>query len=393
MRFSKLTFILSTALTLSSVSGWYIPTTISSKNAVTSRTFRPSISNFERPLRQHDDVKLFVSPASSEQASSGSSSSTDDDDDDGSPFTQEEIQFLQNSFPESMLEDSKLLQEELSKTLPKMHPNLVIKLKTAQNDTNSMIQTISIALNAIMDQQLQMAKDTLKTLLEAGEIRKLDALIGKAAREGKLDAAFFTVLNMNLQDAQNSDDEEPANNQQFEVNPEATAESSDGEQQQPPSANRAQILQHVYTRCQEEVEKTVPPGIALLNKLLRTEQDAIRANQLQHYLCPQPNTITSPDGKVIELNNGEPRVLVPPTQLVDAIAQAIKQIRTVEKAGGTDRVAAAGMVESVRQVAKEARLIIGQEYGVDSETLKEFENGLQPVFRPESPDSPYIKGV
>jgi len=156
-------------------------------------------------------------------------------------------------------------------------------------------------------------------------------------------------------------------------------------------ASRVQILQHVYTRCQEEVEKNIPPGIALLNKLLRTEIDSIRANQLQHYLCPQPNVITSPDGKEIELGSGK-RVLVEPKLLVDAIAQAVKQIRTVEQAGATDRTAAANMVESCRNVAKEARMVIGKNYGVESEELKEFEQGLQPVFRPESPESVYIQG-
>ena len=151
------------------------------------------------------------------------------------------------------------------------------------------------------------------------------------------------------------------------------------------------FYKHVYTRCQEEVEKTVPGGVALLNKLLRTEMESIRANQLEHYLCPQPNTITTPDGKEIELK-GEKPVLVPPSEFMDALADAVKQIRTVEKAGGTDAESAANLVESCRQVASEARVAIAKNYGVDSEELKSFEDGLMPVFRPSSPDSPYIQG-
>ena len=53
---------------------------------------------------------------------------------------------------------------------------------------------------------------------------------------------------------------------------------------------------------------------------------------------------------------------------------------------------AAGLVESCRQVAIEARMAIGEAYGVDSDELKDFENGLQPVFRPDSGSSEYIKG-
>jgi hypothetical protein len=50
------------------------------------------------------------------------------------------------------------------------------------------------------------------------------------------------------------------------------------------------------------------------------------------------------------------------------------------------------MVESCRQIAKEARIVVGNSFGRDSEEMRLFEEGLQPVFRPSSPASPYIKG-
>ena len=284
-------------------------------------------------------------------------------------FTPEEIAFLDETFATS-LHDANALTQTLVEKLPTMAASLILKLKQAQGNAHETVRAVATALNAVMDAQLEDARDLLKDLLEAGEIRKMDALIGKAARGGQLDAAFFTVLQMNLQAATQ----------------EALVEQTEAE-----DASRVQILQHVYTRCQEEVEKNIPPGIALLNKLLRTEVDSIRANQLQHYLCPQPNVIKSPDGQEIELKGGE-RVLVEPALLVDAIGKAVKQIRTVEQAGGTDRAQAAGMVESCRQVAKEARMVLGENYGPESEVVLAFEEGLQPVFRPESPESPYIRG-
>merc|ERR1712194_573489 len=134
-----------------------------------------------------------------------------------------------------------------------------------------------------------------------GEIKKLDALIGKSARNQKLDAAFFQVIHMNLQDAAATAPVEAQQQAEYITN-----DDSDNEGPSPPSVNRFQILQHIYTRCQEEVEKTINPGTALLNKLLRTEVDSIRQNQLNHYLCPKPTTIKSPDGKEIILNNGVP---------------------------------------------------------------------------------------
>ena len=61
----------------------------------------------------------------------------------------------------------------------------------------------------------------------------------------------------------------------------------------------------------------------------------------------------------------------------------VAQVRQVEKVGGTDRETAANLVESCRQVAMEARLAVGELYGLESTELQEFEAGLMPVFRPE----------
>ena len=279
----------------------------------------------------------------------------------GIDFTTEEDNLLKD-----ILAQSTDLTAAVREALPTLPPRLIVKLRQSTNNPNPDIQMLAKALESILDAELVQAKETLQTLLTAGEIRKLDSLIGKYAREGKLNVAFFNVLGLNLQEASK----------------EGAGEGT---------ASQAQILQHVYTRCQEEVEKNIPPGTALLNKLLRTQEAPIRANIYQHYLTPQPNTITTPDGKEVELK-GEKPVMVSLEQFVDAIAASVKQIRMVEQAGGTDRVMAANMVESVRQVAKEARSVIGDSYGRDSEQVRELEEGLQPVFRPSSPDSPYIQG-
>ena len=85
--------------------------------------------------------------------------------------------------------------------------------------------------------------------------------------------------------------------------------------------------------------------------------------------------------------------MVPPQELIDALQNAVKQIRTAEKSAGADKAAAAGLVESCRQVAIEARTAIGEGYGVESEVLIEFELALQPVFRPETPESEYMQGI
>jgi len=303
-------------------------------------------------------------------------------------FTDDETILINALWTQSNQNDA-ILQELVIQALPTMSPKLIMKLKQQSSNTEhehltnnneSVVQqqqAVAMALQSVLDERLASGRQVLATLLAAGELRKLDAEIGKACRAGKLDMAYFTVLDMNLQDAAISEAEE---------------EVKDGFQRG--EATRLSILKHIYTRCQEEVEKLVPAGVALLNKLLRTDVDSIRANQLQHYLCPQPNVITLPDGQQIPVKDAEQnKVLVPALDLIDAISTAILQIRTVEKAGGVPREAAANMVEACRTVAKEARIVIGQNYGSDSNELQEFEEGLQPVFRPDSAESEFIQGL
>ncbi|OEU07355.1 hypothetical protein FRACYDRAFT_197708 [Fragilariopsis cylindrus CCMP1102] len=255
---------------------------------------------------------------------------------------------------------------------------------------------LSMALNAMTDRRLEDARNTLEQLLNAGEIKKLDALIGNSARKSKLDVAFFQVLQMNLRDA--SVEAQQAEVEADAVEAKAEAAEVEGENNKEgatTSANRYQILQHIYTRCQEEVEKTINPGTALLNKLLRTDVDSIRTNQLNHYLLPPPSTIKSPDGKEITLSaNSNKKSLVSHTDFCDAIGIGIKQIRSVEKSGATNVNAeiAANLVESIRKVAIEARFVIGEHYGGNSTEVIQFEESLEPVFRPTTPDSPYIQG-
>ena len=273
-------------------------------------------------------------------------------------------------------EDSK--EKIMIETLPTLRPSLLMKLRDAENYTdNTAIRSMSQQLNKMLQTRLDIAKSTLQELLSAGEIRKMDNLIGSAARSGRLDVAFFNVLTVNLQEAMENNNDDTTDDAENDGNSAA--------------ASRLQILKHVYTRCQEEVEKTIPPGTALLNKLLRTEQPSIRSNLYEHYLTPRPNTITTPDGNVLTLNGTQP-VLVSMQEFVQAIDTAVLQIRDVENAGGTDKESAAMMVEGCRHIAKEARVVVGNSYGRNSDELMSLEEGLQPVFRPSNATSPYIAG-
>ncbi|KAL3793092.1 hypothetical protein ACHAW5_006251 [Stephanodiscus triporus] len=253
-------------------------------------------------------------------------------------------------------------------------------------DFEARMVRVGRALRRVLDGRLDSGRRLLEEMLASGEIRKLDALIGRSAREGRLDTSFFQVLSVNMRDAAmndhdddyDDDDSVGKTNDDFPIDPAVPA----GEDV---NVDRRQILQHVYTRCQEELEKNVPPGIGLLNKLLRTEVSSIRDNQLRHYLGPRATSISSPDGRVIELPGiGNGRPLVSHVELVDAVSDAVGRVRAIESAGGTDRMSAARFVEDVRRIAAEARAVLASLHGEDGGVVVEFQEALMPVFRPGS---------
>ena len=285
------------------------------------------------------------------------------------------------------------METELVANLGNMHPRLVVALQNAADELewkqpegvipdeafeNQMIK-VGTALQSILNNQLKSGRELLEKLLNSGELRKLDSMISKSAKDGQLDMSFFSVLSMNMRDAAAAGGTMSPTLAQGEGQPEVT-----GEEGQPQvGANRSSILQHIYTRCQEELEKNVAPGMGLLNKLLRTEISSIRTNQLQHYLGPQRTTITNPEGETIELP-GTDTPLVSHGEFTDALESAVSQIRTLEASGGTDKLSATNLVESIRQIAIEARGVLVTTYGEESVIVNEFQKDLQPVFRPGS---------
>ena len=294
------------------------------------------------------------------------------------------------------------MENSIAANLENMPPRLVVALQMAVEkgewkDVDDTTETddatefekqmvaMGEALQNVLDVRLRGGRELLAELLNSGEIRKLDSLIGKSAKEGKLDMSFFSVLSMNMRDAKMNagGDGEDVSLTPTLAQGEGQEEVSGEEGQPTTGANRLQILQHIYTRCQEELEKTVSPGMGLLNKVLRTEISSIRANQLDHYLGPQKTTITSPDGKTIDLG-GTGKPLVSHIEFVEALSNSVTQIRTLEAAGGTDRLSAVNLVENIRQVAMEARMVLVESFGEGSDVVNEFQRDLQPVFRPGS---------
>ena len=201
-------------------------------------------------------------------------------------LTSEDKAFVQSLYS-AHAGDAEAMENAITANLETMHPRLVVALQLAAekqewketnddedtSDFETQMITLGTSLQTVLDIRLAAGREMIAQLLNSGEIRKLDSTIGKAATEGKLDMSFFTVLGMNMKDAAMEDEDGGKLSPTL-----ATGEGQEevvGEEGQPMGANRLQILQHIYTRCQEELEKNVAPGMGLLYKLLRTEISSI----------------------------------------------------------------------------------------------------------------------
>uniref|UniRef100_A0A7S0Z1X2 Uncharacterized protein n=1 Tax=Hemiselmis tepida TaxID=464990 RepID=A0A7S0Z1X2_9CRYP len=138
-----------------------------------------------------------------------------------------------------------------------------------------------------------------------------------------------------------------------------------------------QILSHVYTRVQEEMEKIVDPAVGLLHRLLRqVEQPGIRNNILEKYLKPKPEDeweMAFVDGDMVTDFGCE----VDPLKLSLAMSTYLQRVRDE---GAFDEDAVGQTYADCRVIAKDARVWVEQFY--DQEMLDDFTESLTPVFQP-----------
>jgi histidinol phosphatase-like enzyme len=216
----------------------------------------------------------------------------------------------------------------------------------ANEDKENAWKEVLDAFEYVKRTKLLGGKDLLQELLEAGEIRKLDSMVAKAVKDGKITPAFLKVITDNMKAAR-------------EEGPEI----------------KANLLTHIYTVVTEELEKATSPGLGLVSRLMRQEDPGIRSNLLNHYLRPQTE-ILLPDGEKIQLK--EPKAaLVHPMQFSEGITETVTKLRSMNI---QDEELIAGMIEDVRKMAKEGRAVVVEAY--PESVVNEFSDSLTPVFKP-----------
>jgi len=224
-------------------------------------------------------------------------------------------------------------------------PTLASKLEAtpATEPQLPRLQELFTALKDRSEKRFERARDQLQKLLAAGEINKLDAQMCGLIKRDELDPGFFYVLAKNIEDARSSGDE--------------TTE---------------RLLCHIHTRLQEELEGKADPALALLHKLTRTDDEALRGRILRHYMTPQTE-IALPDGGSLPLDDAKP-AQVTPGAFAAAVAGAVDKIVAL----AIDRAVIEATGEDIRKVAKEAHTVVAEAY--PPEELRAFQDLLTPVF-------------
>jgi hypothetical protein len=241
-----------------------------------------------------------------------------------------------------------VLAEAVDGTYDALSPGDMGWLKASTSEPSA--RNVLAAVETVTANRMDRAKKVLENLLEAGEIRELDKEIKTLVKNGDVDAAFLTVLNQNVQAAADADDA-----------------ASDG-----PST--FSILSHVSTCVQEELEKNTPPEVALLHKLCRTSDSGLRGRILCHYLTPQ-REILLPDTTSIPLDVPK-EARIAPMKFSEAVMNLVSTLRSLDIDGDT----VVESIDEVRQVAKEARLVIQDDALYDDALLEEFTLSLVPAF-------------
>lgn len=207
-------------------------------------------------------------------------------------------------------------------------------------------QSVIGAVTVENDRRMVAAKDRLVYVIEAGELLEMDRRLMKLFRADEVDVPFLIVLNANAAAAAEGDD-----------------------------AGKAQVMEHLYTRTQEEWEKKIDPASGVLHKLTRQEQPVIRQNILDHYLAPQTQLFL-PDGKTVDLDKPRKPILSSDA-FAEAVASAVQRLRALENA---DAALVAASEAQLLDIAKEARLLIAST-GTPEE-LSSFEASLSATWPP-----------
>mmetsp|Transcript_40174 Transcript_40174/g.92339 ORF Transcript_40174/g.92339 Transcript_40174/m.92339 type:complete len:367 (+) Transcript_40174:47-1147(+) len=249
------------------------------------------------------------------------------------------------------------VMQMVDEELARLYPEDMMQLQVLMSDADSAAATIAEAVQKAVARRMDDAGGTLQALLSGtAEINEVNAEIKKMLRNSESPMPLLTVLQLNIVEAQEAGDEA-----------------------------KMRALMHINTLINEELEKKAPRVAGMLNKLLRMDDASIRSNILRHHLEPKEVAAAMDfDGAEDEGGKeaGQPLMaaMVRPMQLVEGITQMVDNVDTQFRVAGAEADEVRyETLEKMREVAKEARAVIGELYG-DAE-MENFSVELTPAFR------------
>eukprot|EP00439_Symbiodinium_sp_Y106_P077733 s938_g16.t1 len=226
------------------------------------------------------------------------------------------------------------------------------KVSDPQDADHDAAQRVGAAIQVAMEKRLASAKVVLEDMISNAD-GDVNVLIRKTLRKVESPLPLLMVLQLNIAEAQQQGD-----------------------------GDKLRVMMHISTVMQEELEKKASRVKAMLNKLLRIEDENIRSlgaernNILRDQLTPV-EIAGAPD---LDGSGGQLMAAqVPWERLAPAIESLVKDVdRQMVAVLGPDDNARYETMDRIREVAKQARLIIGDVYGQGP--MDQFSADLTPAF-------------
>lgn len=210
------------------------------------------------------------------------------------------------------------------------------ELSTVHGNTDA--QNILEALAVEQQKRILAATEALKSVLSLGDPRKMEGAVIKMVREGKIDEAFLLLLEANENQAMAAGATGPA-----------------------------QIMSRIRLRAVEEKDKqSSSKEIALIRKLLRTEDSSVRETILEDAFTPRANLLVAGttqnamkaiDGEAPDQEKPVPDV--PPPDFINACKAVLLNFGNL----GSDDANRGDLATRIRKIAAEAEVVATRIYG------------------------------
>mmetsp|Transcript_51751 Transcript_51751/g.166892 ORF Transcript_51751/g.166892 Transcript_51751/m.166892 type:complete len:384 (-) Transcript_51751:43-1194(-) len=251
----------------------------------------------------------------------------------------------------TLMETENKVADEVAKNYALFDYGFMQRLEEAKaqaapgSDEAGRIEEVDVALKSEMARRMGEAAEALKSVLTSPSAVVMEGRMTGLARQGKLDDALLQLLEANLQRASEA------------------GEAGKG---------AVAALSKLKQRVMEELDKKVPPDMALVRQLLRMESKPARLQLLKEKMTPKQRTslvmaTSVEDAARNDLeaadNDGEPDV--------DSrrLAQAFKEIKG--RFGNVDEEYDTGFVERLEMISLEAEEVALEIAGGEEVTARQ----------------------